>query len=123
MRAVPADPPPDWPLFGRDAPDVAWRPDPLTRAEGRLARFLRASGHPDLDALQRHAMEDPAWFWGAAADDLALPWQRRPREVLDLARGPEWATWWGGGAFNYAAAAVDARAARDPDEGRMHASA
>ena len=115
MQAVPADPPPDWPLFGRDAADVAWRPDPLTRAEGRLARFLRASGHPDLDALQRHAMEDPAWFWGAAVDDLALPWQRRPNEVLDLARGPEWATWWGGGAFNYAAAAVDARAARDPD--------
>jgi acetyl-CoA synthetase len=35
--------------------------------------------------------------------------------VLDASRGPEWARWWDGGAFNYAAAAIDPRADRDPD--------
>jgi acetyl-CoA synthetase len=104
-----------WPIFGRDVPDAAWRPTPDLLADSRLAHFLVASGEPDLEALQRRASTDPAWFWGAAADDLALPWQRQPSGVLDLSRGVEWARWWSGGAFNYASAAVDGRAAREPD--------
>ena len=105
----------DWPIFGRDAPDVAWRPGAADLADSRLARFLRTTGHPDLTALQRHAVDDPGWFWGAAADDLALPWQRRPRAVLDLDGGVEFARWWSGGAFNYAAAALEPRLAREPN--------
>ncbi|MFI5262148.1 MAG: AMP-binding protein, partial [Candidatus Limnocylindrales bacterium] len=104
-----------WPIFGRDAPDVAWRPGPADLADSRLARFLRSTGHADLTALQDHAVADPGWFWGAAADDLALAWQRRPRQILDLSDGVEFARWWTGGAFNYAVAAVRPRAARDPD--------
>ena len=71
---------------------------------------------PDLDALQARAVADPAWFWGAAADDLELAWQRRPTAVLDLSRGVPFARWWTGGAFNYAAAAVDPPAASQPSE-------
>lgn len=104
-----------WPIFGRDVPAAAWRPTPELRAESRLARFLRTTGEPTLDALQRHAADDPAWFWGAAADDLGLPWQRRPRQVVDLSRGPEWARWWIGGSFNYALAALEPRTRREPD--------
>lgn len=105
---------PDWPTFGRDVPDAAWRPTPDLVAAGRLARFLRSVGEPSLEGLQRRAVGDPAWFWGAAADDLALAWEARPRQVLDLSGGPEWARWWVGGAFNYADAAVGPRARRDP---------
>ena len=39
----------------------------------------------------------------------AIPWQRRPREVVDLSDGTAWARWWSGGAFNYAAAAATVR--------------
>ena len=106
---------PDWPIFGRDVPDAAWRPTPADLTESRLSGFLRATGERDLTALQDHAARDPAWFWGAAADDLAIPWQRRPTSILDAERGPEWTRWWLGGAFNYAAAAIDPRAERDPD--------
>jgi len=104
----------EWPVFGRDAPDVAWRPGAADLTATRLARFLRTTGHTDLTALQQHAAADPGWFWGAAADDLALPWQQRPRAVVDLAGGVEFARWWTGGAFNYAAAALAPRVARDP---------
>ena len=106
---------PEWPIFGRDVPDAPWRPSPRDLAESRLAGLVRASGEPGLDALQAHAAADPAWFWGLAADDIAIPWTRRPRSVLDLTRGPEWTRWWIGGAFNYAAACLDPRAERDPD--------
>jgi acetyl-CoA synthetase len=103
-----------WPVFGRDVPDAAWRPSAAELTESRLARFVKASGMADLEALQSRAATDPAWFWGAAADDLAVPWQRRPLQIVDLARGPEWARWWTGGAFNHSAAAIDPRAEREP---------
>ena len=106
---------PFWPIFGRDVTDAAWRPGPAELRDSRMARFLRSTGLPDLESLQARAVDDPAWFWAAAADDLALPWQRRPRSTLDLSRGPEWSRWWVGGAFNHAAAAIDPRAEREPE--------
>ncbi len=102
------------PLFARDVPGAAWRPPRELIRDCRLGRFLASIGEPDLEAVQAHAEADPAWFWGAAADDLILAWQRRPRAILDTQRGIEWARWWTGGRFNYASAAVDARAATDP---------
>ena len=105
----------DWPIFGRDAPDVAWRPDPDAAFASRLADFLRLTGEPSLDSLQTHAVADPAWFWGAAADDLAIAWARRPRTILDASGGPAWTRWWLGGSFDWSWAAVEPRAARDPD--------
>jgi acetyl-CoA synthetase len=107
------------PIFGRDVPEAAWRPSPELLADSRLAVFLRSTGEADLEALQARAVDDPAWFWGAAADDLALDWQRRPTTVIDLADGPEWARWWIGGAFNYADAATRPRADRDPGGGAL----
>ena len=107
--------PDDRPTFGRDVPDAAWRPTPALRAESRLGRFLRASGVADLEALQAQAARDPGWFWGAAADDLGLDWQRRPSQVMDASDGPEWTRWWRGGAFNHAEASTAGRAIRDPD--------
>ncbi len=104
-----------WPIFGRDVAAAAWRPAHDAATATRLGRFISASGEADLQSLQRHAERDPAWFWGAAADDLSLAWQRRPNQTLDLSGGPEWSRWWSGGAFNYAQAALDPRAQRDPD--------
>jgi acetyl-CoA synthetase len=104
-----------WPIFGRDAEDVAWRPDPVVAADARIARFLRSTGKPSLEALQTRAVADPGWFWGAATDDIAIPWTRRPREVADLTAGPAWTRWWIGGSFDWSWAAVEPRRERAPD--------
>ena len=103
------------PIFGHDATDVAWRPDRATVDAARLTRFLRSTREPDLEALQARAVADPGWFWGAATDDIAIPWTRRPRSVLDATGGPAWTRWWIGGSFDWSWAAVEPRAARDPD--------
>jgi acetyl-CoA synthetase len=95
--------------------EAAWRPAADATTATRLGRFMREVGEAGLTALQRHAERDPAWFWAAAADDIGLAWQRRPTSTLDLSGGVEWAHWWTGGQFNYAAAALDPRAAADPD--------
>jgi acetyl-CoA synthetase len=107
--------PANHPIFGRDVPDAAWRPTPALLADARLATFLRSTGEPDLEALQARAVADPAWFWGAAIDDLGLAWQRAPDQVMDASGGPEWTRWWRGGAFNHAEASTAPRAARDPN--------
>jgi acetyl-CoA synthetase len=106
--------PADRPIFGRDVPAAVWRPTPRLRSDSRLAGFLRASGEADLEALQARAVVDPAWFWGAAVDDLGLTWQRQHDQVMDASGGPEWTRWWRGGAFNHAEASTEPRAARDP---------
>src|SRR6478736_1828456 len=108
------------PIFGRDGDGIAWRPTPDVADATRLAGFLRATDEPSLEALQARAVADPGWFWGAAADDIGIAWDRRPTQVLDLADGPAWARWWRGGAFDYVrrltnaelGAAVDAAARR-----------
>jgi acetyl-CoA synthetase len=102
------------PVFGRDVTDAAWRPSGAEREASRLARFMAGLGIGSLEGLRARAVEDPGWFWGAAADDLTLDWQRQPTTILDARTGIEWATWWVGGAFNYAAACLDRRAAVDP---------
>src|SRR5690242_19938281 len=107
--------PSDRPIFGRDVPGAAWRPSRDVLADARLTAFLRSTGEPDLEALQARAVADPGWFWGVAADDLALDWQRPPTQVLDASGGPEWTRWWRGGAFNHAVASLDRRARLDPD--------
>ncbi len=106
--------PTDRPTFGRDVPDAAWRPGAELLADARLARFLRTTREPDLEALQARAVRDPGWFWGAAAADLDLAWQHQPDQVMDASGGPEWTRWWRGGAFNHAEASTAPRAARDP---------
>lgn len=113
MRQPPAHGPAA--VFGRDVPDAAWRPSPELLRESRAAGLLRALDAPTLEILQSRSMADPGWFWGAAVDDLALSWQRRPRQTLDLTDGIEWARWWSGGAFNHAAASVDGWATSGPD--------
>src|SRR4051794_24896072 len=102
--------------FARPDAEAAWHPDDALLADARAAEFVRRLGIPDLDAVQARAVTDPAWFWSAAADDLGLAWQRRPTTVLDVSRGVPFARWWGGGAFNYAAASVDGLAASRPTD-------
>jgi acetyl-CoA synthetase len=108
-----------WPIFGLDGEGVAWRPTAELLSQSRLATFLRTTGEPSLTALQRHAEADPGWFWGAAADDLGIAWGRRPAQVLDASGGPAWARWWRGGELNYARAAIEPRAGRDPAGGAL----
>ena len=107
------------PIFGRDVPDAAWRPTPELLADSRLAGLLRTTGMGDLESLQARAVDDPAWFWGAAVEELGLDWTRQPTATVDLSRGPEWATWWTGARFNHAIAATEPRARRDPDGGAV----
>lgn len=85
----------------RPEPDGAlWTPSDATIANSQIMRFARTAGYADFDELLRRSVEDPARYWAAILDFLAIRWQRPYRDFLDLAQGPAFPRWFVGGALN-----------------------
>src|SRR5215213_7251829 len=90
--------------------DVAWKPSQAYLDRSRLRRFMARHAIATYDDLLERATADPAWYWEAVAEDLALTWSRPYEQVLDLSRGAPWAEWFTGGGFNYVSSALDRHA-------------
>ena len=88
------------PTAGPRSNRIVWRPDPRQVRASRLQRFIEQHDLGDYDTLYRRSIQDPAWFWGAVANDLGLEWIRPYKQVLDLSRGFPWARWFTGGQTN-----------------------
>src|SRR4029079_16189428 len=92
-----------------------WEPDEATLERANVVRLMRKHGVDSYWELVRRSQEDPEWFWPAAIEDMGLecstPWE----QVVDLSRGPEWATWFVGGKLNIAWNCAHRWAARRPD--------
>src|SRR6059058_5842454 len=95
--------------------EIAWTPTPEALEHANVVRLMLRLGFDDFRALQRFSAEEPERFWPAAIEDMGLefsqPWDR----VVDLTRGPEWATWFVGGKLNLAWNCVHRWAERTPD--------
>ena len=95
--------------------EIVWRPTQEVLEQANVVRLMRRLGFDTYRELQRRSAEDPEWFWPAAIDDMGLefsqPWDR----VVDLSRGPEWATWFVGGKLNLAWNCVHRWAERTPE--------
>jgi acetyl-CoA synthetase len=102
------------PMVNEQESHVSWQPNPAYLERSRLRRFMARHGISTYDDLLARANADPAWYWGAVADDLDLVWHRPYQRVLDLSRGAPWAEWFTGGGFNYVTSALD-RHADGPD--------
>jgi acetyl-CoA synthetase len=94
-------------------PEV-WRPTPEQIDAANVTRLMRTHGIERLDELVRRSITDPTWFWDAVVHDLDLGFSTPYERVLDLARGPAWATWFVGGRTNVARQCVDRWAERTP---------
>src|SRR5512133_2244531 len=79
-----------------------WTPLDEVREHSNALRLARRLGFDDYAALVRFSAEEPERFWPAAIDDLGLEFSRPWEQVVDLSRGPEWATWFVGGKLNLA---------------------
>jgi acetyl-CoA synthetase len=82
--------------------EIVWTPDDEVLERSNVARLMRRHGIADYRELVRRSVDEREWFWPAAIEDMGLeffePWQ----QVVDLSRGPEWATWFTGGKLNIA---------------------
>lgn len=95
--------------------DLSWDPDPATVGATNVGRFMAEVGIDTFDELLALSIEDPAWFWGATAGFLAIPFSTPYDEVLDTSDGVAWARWFTGGRTNLAAACVDRWVAESPE--------
>jgi acetyl-CoA synthetase len=87
--------------------DYAWEPTPDHIERARLTRFMRAHGFDSLTDLRRRSVEDVSWYWDAVVQDLGIEFSTPYEQVVDLSRGPEWATWFTGGRINLVWNCVD----------------
>ena len=94
---------------------IVWRPSQTYLGRANVTRFMEANGIADEEELLRRSVSDVPWFWDAVVQDLGIEFAEPYRTVLDVSRGIEWATWFGGGRVNVAHACVDRWAERTPD--------
>jgi acetyl-CoA synthetase len=82
--------------------EVVWRPSPEVLERANVTRLMRRHGLRSYADLLRRSEDDPEWFWPAVVEDLGLEFSQPWDAVVDLSRGPEWATWFVGGRLNIA---------------------
>ncbi|HST18189.1 MAG TPA: AMP-binding protein [Gaiellaceae bacterium] len=95
--------------------EIVWRPDAETVERANVTRLLRRARAGDYAELVRRSYEEPEWFWPLVVDDLGIEFSRPFEQVVDLSRGPEWATWFVGGRVSIAENCVHRWARRTPD--------
>jgi acetyl-CoA synthetase len=82
--------------------EFVWEPNEDVRQRANVVRLMRRHGIDDYWELVRRAQDDPEWFWPAAIEDMGLEFAEPWRQVVDVSRGPEWATWFVGAKLNLA---------------------
>jgi len=82
--------------------EVVWTPDEETLAHANVVRLMRKHGFERYRDLVSRSIDEPEWFWPAVIEDMGLEFFEPWEQVVDLARGPEWATWFTGGKLNIA---------------------
>jgi acetyl-CoA synthetase len=92
-----------------------WEPNQATLERANVVRLMQKHGFESYWDLVARSQEDPEWFWPAAIEDMGLEFSRPWESVVDLSRGPEWATWFVGGQVNIAWNCVHRWAERRPD--------
>jgi len=93
--------------------DYVWKPSPEQIERANLTRLQRALGAADYDELHRISVEDPDRFWPAVVDDLGIEFSQPWESVVDISRGPAWATWFNGGRVNIARVCLHRWASED----------
>jgi acetyl-CoA synthetase len=82
--------------------DVVWTPSEDVLEHANVVRLMRRHGFSSYRELVARSIEEPEWFWPAAVEDMGIELYEPWSEVVDLSRGPEWATWFDGAKLNIA---------------------
>jgi acetyl-CoA synthetase len=95
--------------------EVVWSPTPEYVERANVTRFMRAHGIETYEELVERSVADVDWFWDAVVRDLDIGFLEPYEQVLDVSRGVEWATWFGGGRVNLAHQCVDRWSTATPE--------
>ena len=94
---------------------MIWTPSEDVRARANVVRLMQRHGLGDYWELVRRSQDEPEWFWPAVVEDMGLEFSQPWSQVVDVSRGPEWATWFVGGKVNIAWNCVHRWAQRRPE--------
>jgi acetyl-CoA synthetase len=83
-------------------PDAIWTPNEDVLERANVVRLMRRHGFATYRELVERSVADPEWFWPAAVEDMGLELYEPWSHVVDVSRGPEWATWFLGAKLNIA---------------------
>ena len=86
---------------------MIWEPSPEFVESTNVWRLLRRLGFPDREAFLRFSRDEPERFWDETLREMRVEWSEPYSQVVDLLRGPEWATWFTGGKLNIAHNCLD----------------
>ena len=86
---------------------MIWEPSPEFVESTNVWRLLRRLGFPDREAFLRFSRDEPERFWDEMLREMRVEWSEPYSQVVDLLRGPEWATWFTGGKLNIAHNCLD----------------
>ncbi len=82
--------------------NVVWTPTEAVLERANVVRLMRRHGFSTYRELVARSVDDPEWFWPAAVADMGIELYEPWSEVVDLSRGPEWATWFRDAKLNIA---------------------
>jgi acetyl-CoA synthetase len=82
--------------------EVVWTPNEEVLERANVLRLMRRHGFSTYRELVARSIAEPEWFWPAAVEDMGLEFFEPWEQVVDLSRGPEWATWFLGAKLNIA---------------------
>ena len=68
---------------------------------------MQRLGFDDRDAFLAFSRDEPERFWDEMMGEMGVEWFAPYDSVVDLSRGPEWATWFNGGRTNIAHNCLD----------------
>ncbi len=86
---------------------IVWEPDHATIQDSNLQRFMDRHEIANLDELQRRSVDDVAWFWDAALQDLQIEFYEPYEQIVDLSDGIQFPRWCVGGRMNIVHNCVD----------------
>jgi acetyl-CoA synthetase len=95
--------------------DIIWSPTAEYVERANVTRFMRAHGIETAEELVARSVADVSWFWDAVVRDVDIEFLQPYEQVLDVSRGVEWATWFGGGRVNLAHQCVDRWSVSTPE--------
>ena len=82
--------------------EFVWTPSEDVLEQANVVRLMRRHGISEYRELVQRSIDEPEWFFPAAIEDMGLEFFEPWEQVVDLTRGPEWATWFTGGKLNIA---------------------
>ena len=97
----------------------AWTPAEDFKKSTRLYQWMQKHGYNSYDDFYQKSIEDIAWFWDEAVNELNMEWYEPYKETLNLANGIKYPDWFVGGKMNVVHNALDKWALNPATENKV----